>query len=56
METEEAMQEKEGTTTKEVKAKRKWLSRIGTFLMMGGWLLILFLGVGIFIAISAKGC
>ncbi len=34
------------------KTGRKWLRRFGTFLMMGGWLLILILGMGIFIAIS----
>jgi hypothetical protein len=55
---EETMAEKEGTTTKEKTGKRKWLGRIGTFLMMGGWILVLIVGVGIAFAISFlfQGC
>ena len=55
---EETMADKEGTTTKEKTGKRKWLSRIGTFLLMGGWILVLIVGVGIATAISVlvKGC
>ncbi len=32
--------------------KRKWLSRIGTFLIMGGWLLIAVLVIAIIIIVS----
>jgi len=55
----EPTKDKEGTTTTKGKTgKRKWLDRFVTFLTMGGFILILFLGVGIFIAISilTKGC
>ena len=37
---------------KEQKGKKKFLSKFVTFLIMGGWLLILFLGVAIVIVIS----
>jgi len=55
----EPTEEKEGiTTTKQKTGKRKWLGRIGTFLMMGGWILILAVVFGIVIAVSilTKGC
>jgi len=55
----EPTKEKEGTTpTKGKTGKRKWLGRIGTFLLMGGWILVLIVGVGIATAISVlvKGC
>ena len=44
--------------TKEKTATHKWLGRIGNFMMMGGFILVLILGVGIVIAISilTKGC
>ncbi|MDO8568899.1 MAG: hypothetical protein Q7R57_09350 [Dehalococcoidales bacterium] len=32
--------------------KRKWLGRIGTFLMMGGWLLVVVLVLGIIVLVS----
>jgi hypothetical protein len=54
---------KEGAITEvgiiqEKTATQKWLGRIGTFLMMGGFILVLFLIAGILIAISilSKGC
>ncbi len=56
---EEMMQQKEGTTTTKAKTgKRKWLSRLGNFMLMGGFLLVLVLGVAIAITISIlfKGC
>jgi hypothetical protein len=34
------------------KAGRKWLRRLGNFMMMGGFILVLILGVAIAIAIS----
>ncbi len=39
-------------------AAKKWLGRIGTFMIMGGWLLTVILVVGIVIAVSVltKGC
>ena len=39
-------------------AKQKWLGRIGNFMMMGGWLLIVAVVLGIVIAVSilSKGC
>ncbi len=47
------MQERTATTTSETKTqKRKWLSRIGTFLMMGGWMLVVVLGFAIAVLIS----
>jgi len=49
--------DKERTTTEKT-GKRKWLGRLGTFLIMGGWIIILVLVVGIWItvAILTKGC
>jgi cell division protein FtsL len=61
-EKEKAMEnnqrQRETPVTEEKKGKRKWLSRIGNFLMMGGFLLVLVLGVVIFILISVltRGC
>jgi hypothetical protein len=55
----EPTKDKEGTTTTKGKTgKRKWLSRIGTFLMMGGWMLVVIVVFGIVIAVSilTKGC
>ena len=55
----EPTKEKEGTTpTKEKTGKRKWLGRIGTFLMMGGWLLVVVVVFGLYVAILilTKGC
>ena len=50
---EAAIKEKEETTLKEEKkGKRKWLGRVLNFLMYGGWLLILIVGMGIWILIS----
>lgn len=40
------------TAAKEGKAKKKWLNRFVSFLIMGGWLLILFLGVALTIVFS----
>ncbi len=37
-------------------SKHKWLGRIGTFLMMGGWLLILVLVLAVIILISIAFC
>jgi|GEM_PF-5241044 len=50
--------QRETPVTEEKKGKRKWGSRIVNFLAMGGFMLVIFLGVGIFIAISilTKGC
>jgi hypothetical protein len=50
--------QRETPVTEEKKGKRKWGSRIFNFLAMGGFMLVIFLGVGIFIAISilTKGC
>jgi hypothetical protein len=42
----------ETTTTTEKTKKRKWLGRIGHFLMYGGWILLLAVGLGVYIAIS----
>lgn len=49
---------RETPVTEEKKGKRKWLSRIGNFMMMGGFILVLFLIAGIVIAVSilTKGC
>jgi len=55
----EPTKEKEGITpTKEKTGKRKWLGRIGTFLMMGGWLLVVVVVFGLYVAILilTKGC
>jgi uncharacterized membrane protein len=55
----EPTKDKEGTTTTKGKTgKRKWLDRFVTFLSMGGFILIIFLIVAIWIAISilTKGC
>ncbi|MDD4860223.1 MAG: hypothetical protein PHR56_08520 [Dehalococcoidales bacterium] len=38
---------------KEVKKKKGFWGKFGTFLMMGGWILILVVVMGIIIAISA---
>jgi hypothetical protein len=48
----------ETPVTEEKKGKQKWGSRIFNFLAYGGILIVIFLGVGIFIAISilTKGC
>lgn len=44
---------KEETATTEKKTgKRKWLSRIAHFLMYGGWILVMALVVGVWVAIS----
>ncbi len=49
------MQQKEGKTTPAARTgKRKWLSRIGNFMMMGGFILVLVLVVAIAIAISLQ--
>lgn len=52
------MEQKEGITTEGKTGKRKWLNRIGNFMMMGGFLLVIVVGVGIAIAISIlfEGC
>ena len=54
----EPTKEKEETTVSKKKGWRKWLGRIGTFMMMGGWILTLILVLGIVIAVSVltKGC
>ena len=39
-------------TVSEKKVQRKWLSRVGTFLLMGGSFLVLFAIGGIVIAVS----
>ncbi len=52
-------EKKEMTTNiKKATGWRKWLGRIGKFLMFGGWMLVVILVIGIIIAISAltKGC
>ena len=50
--------QRETPVTEEKKGKQKWGSRIVNFLAYGGFMLVIFLGVGIFIAISilTKGC
>lgn len=52
------MQPKEQTTTKEVTAKRKWLNRIGHFMIMGGFFVVIIVALGIAIGVSllTKGC
>jgi hypothetical protein len=58
-EKEETTTTKEGTTTTKKKTgKRKWLGRIGTFLVMGGWILVLIVVLGLVIGISiwTGGC
>jgi len=55
----EPTKEKEKTTaTKEKTGKRKWLSRLGNFMMYGGFLLVIVLVVAIWIAVSilTQGC
>ncbi len=46
------MKANEGPVPAPKARKHKWLGRIGTFLMMGGWLLILVLVLVIAILIS----
>lgn len=46
------MEAKVGTTTKRRSGWAKWGGRIGTFLAMGGWILVVVLGLGIAIGIS----
>jgi len=55
---EETPKEKETATVNQRKGGRKWLGRFVKFLMYGGWLLIVIVGVGLAIAISiwTKGC
>lgn len=48
---ERRMREGAVTVVEEVKAKRKWLSRIGNFMTMGGFLLVILLVVGIVIVL-----
>ncbi len=50
--TAQSKENEKATTTKGKTGKRKWLSRFGTFLMMGGWPLILVVVLGIVIAVS----
>ncbi len=50
--TTPAKEQDGAVAAKAMSGKRKWLKRIGTFLMMGVWLLVLILVVGIYIAIS----
>ena len=50
--TGEQGKKEEATVAKETKGKKKFLDRFVTFLIYGGWLLILFLGVAITIVVS----
>ena len=49
---EEKKTEAESVAKKEQSRKRKWLGWFGTFLMMGGWMVIVVLGLIIAIVIS----
>ena len=54
----ETPKEKETVTVSQKKGGRKWLGRFGTFMMYGGWILVMIVVLGIVIAVSAltKGC
>lgn len=52
MTTTETNKEKQETTASKAPPKHKWLSRIGNFMMMGGFLLVLVVGVAIAIGVS----
>ena len=49
---EEKKTEDETVPKKEQSKKMKWLNRVGHFMMMGGFLLVLILGVVIYIVIA----
>lgn len=50
---EEAVQPKSPAAAGKPKSgARRWLGRIGTFLMMGGWILVAIVVIGIFILVS----
>ena len=51
METPTKQKEGNATVSKK-KGWQKWLSRIGHFVMYGGWILLLFVIVGIVVAVS----
>ncbi|MDD5126501.1 MAG: hypothetical protein PHR43_00125 [Dehalococcoidales bacterium] len=50
---ETMVQQNEVKETKEVKKKKGFWGKFATFLMMGGWILILIVVMGIIIAVSA---
>lgn len=50
--TGEQAKQEEATVAKATKGKKKFLDRFVSFLIYGGWLLILFLGVAITIVVS----
>jgi len=50
----EPTKEKEETTVSKKKGWRKWLGRFGTFLMYGGWILLVVIILVIVLAVLSR--